>query len=118
MWIAFMAMAFGGVALITVGWLGWQGRLKRQGFAGIRTPYAMASDEQWMAVHKHGSPYMIFGGVAALAMCLSLLPFAIAGQLPNAFATTMALLIAGLVLLSALASWWYGVRGAKAELGS
>ena len=117
MWIAFIAMAFGGIALVTVGWLGWQGRLKRQGVAGIRTPYSMASDERWYAVHKHGAPAMIFGGVAAVAMSLALLPFSIAGQLPNAFAATMALIIAAIVLISALISWRTGVSGAKAELG-
>ncbi len=117
MWIAFMAMAFGGMALVSIGWMGWQGRLKRQHWAGIRTRYSMANDEQWFAVHRHGAMYMIFGGVAALAMSLSLLPFAIAGQLPDAFAVTMALIIAAVVLLSAMMSWLKGVSGAKAELG-
>lgn len=117
MWVAFMLMAFGGIALVTVGWLGWQGRLKRQGFAGIRTPYSMASNERWYAVHRHGAPPMIFGGVAIVAMSLALLPFAIAGQLPEAFAATMALVMAMVLLVAALASWRMGVKGAKAELG-
>ena len=117
MWVSFMAMAFGGMALISIGWLGWQGRLKRQHFAGIRTRYAMANDEQWYAVHKHGAMYMIFGGVAALAMSLSLLPFAIAGQLPDAFALTMALIIAAVVLGSVVLAWSKGVSAAKRELG-
>lgn len=118
MWIAFLLMAFGGMTVSTVGWLGLQGRLKRQHWAGIRTPYSMANDEQWYAVHRHGAPYLIFGGVAALAMSLSLLPFAIAGQLPDAFSVTMALVVAAVVAASAIASWLYGVRSAKAELAS
>jgi uncharacterized membrane protein len=117
MWIAFLAMAFGGTTLMTVGWMALQGRLKRQHWAGIRTSYTMANDEQWYATHRHAAPYLIFGGVAALAMSLSLLPFALAGQLPDVFSITMALIIAAVTLFAVLTSWRSGVRGAKVELG-
>lgn len=49
-------------------------------------------------------------------MALAVLPFAIAGALPNAFAT--AILIAGafVILIAALSSWFFGVKTAKAHL--
>ncbi|MCC7089246.1 MAG: SdpI family protein [Chloroflexi bacterium] len=116
MWVGFLVMALGAAVLTAVGWYAWLGKLPRQHFAGIRTPYTMANDEQWYATHKYGAPYLIFGGVATLAMALAVLPFAIAGALPNAFAT--AILIAGafVILIAALSSWFFGVKTAKAHL--
>ncbi len=90
MWVAFLALLVAGMALIVMGWLGLQGRLPRQAFAGIRTPYAMANDEQWEAVHRFGAPWMVFGGVACVAGSLALLPFSLAGELPGAFSATAA----------------------------
>ncbi len=117
MWIAFLVMTLAAAIITVVGWYAWLGKLPRQGFAGIRTPYTMANDEQWYAAHRYGAPYLIFGGVAVLAVGLATLPFAIAGSLPGAFSATVLLASAGVLLIAALASWFYGVRGAKAHLG-
>ncbi len=117
MWVGFLVMMLGGALLTAVGWVAWLGKLPRQYIVGIRTPYTMATDEQWFATHKYGAPYLIFGGVATLAMSLAVLPFAIAGAVPTAFASAV-LLVATLVVLSAaLCSWYFGVRAAKAHLG-
>lgn len=117
MWFAYLVMTLGAAAVTIVGWYAWLGKLPRQGFAGIRTPYTMANDEQWYAAHRYGAPYLIFGGVAVLAVGLAALPFAIAGSLPVAFSVTVLLACAAVLLGAAFASWYYGVRGAKAHLG-
>jgi hypothetical protein len=76
----------------------------------------MANDEQWKAVHRYGAPYMIFGGVAALAGTLAMLPFAIAGRLPDAFSAAVLLVLAVVLGSTALLSWQFGVRAAKRSL--
>ena len=116
MWVGFLVMLIGSSALVAVGWYGWQEKLPRQYWAGIRTKYTLANDEQWKAVHRIGAPYMIFGGVAAFAGALAALPFAISGDLPDTFAASVLAALAVLIGLTALLSWLLGVRGAKASL--
>jgi len=117
MWALFLVLLAGSVVVCVVGWLALQGKLPRQHWAGIRTPYSLANDEQWFAVHRYGAPYLVFGGVAVFSMAAALLPFSLAGKLPPGFSFA-ALLAAALVMVgSALLSWRMGVRGAKAALG-
>ena len=116
MWFVLIVMLFASMALILVGWQGWQEKLPRQHWAGIRTPYAMANDEQWKLVHRYGSPYMIFGGVAVFAGSLALLPFAIAGVLPEAFTAAAVIGFSIILFVSAIVSWRKGVSGAKSAL--
>lgn len=116
MWFGFLVMALGAAVITVVGWYAWLGKLPRQHIAGIRTPYTMANDEQWYAVHKYGAPYLIFGGVATLAISLAVLPFAIAGALPEAFSAAVLLASAFVILIAALCSWYFGVKAAKAHL--
>ncbi len=116
MWIGFVVMLIASAALIAVGWYGWQEKLPRNNFAGIRTRYTLANDEQWKAVHRLGAPYMIFGGVAAFAGALAMFPFAISGNLPDAFAASVLAALAVLIGLTALLSWQLGMRAAKATL--
>ena len=118
MWIGFLVVLFASMAVIVVGWLGWQKRLKRNNFAGIRTPYTMANDEQWEAVHHFGAPYMILGGVAAFSAALAMFPFAVAGVLPDAFSASVLLVIALVIGVSGLVSWRKGVKAAKAHLAA
>lgn len=117
MWFAFLVLALAAVAVILIGWYGWLGKLPRQHIAGIRTPYTMRSDEHWNAVHRYGSPYLIFGGVAVLAISLAVFPFAVGGALPGTFSAAVALAAALVMLGAVLASWYFGVRAAKAQLG-
>lgn len=117
MWVGILVMTLGAAVVTLVGWYSWLGKLPRQGFAGIRTPYTMANDEQWYAAHRYGAPYLIFGGVACVAVGLAALPFAIAGELPEVFGTTLVLASAGTLLVAALSSWYFGVKAAKTHLG-
>lgn len=116
MWVAFLAILVASGLIIFIGLRGLQEKVPRQRWAGIRTPYSMANDEQWKAVHRYGSPYLIFGGVAAFATSLAMFPFALAGKLPDGFAVGVVLAAALLLVGSALLSWVLGVRGAKASL--
>ena len=115
MWVAFLVVLLGSGGLIVVGWLWLLERLPRQHWAGIRTHYSLANDEQWNAVHRFGAPYLVLGGAAAFAGALALLPFAIAGSLPTSFALASLAAFVLLVGISALL-WRNGTRGAKAHL--
>lgn len=117
MWIGFLVILIASLAITAVGWYGWQEKLPRNNFAGIRTRYTMANDEQWKAVHRLGAPYMIFGGVAAFAASLAMLPFALFADIPQTFAASVLLAIAILIGGTGLMSWQLGIRGAKRQLG-
>lgn len=117
MWVVFLIVLTGSALVTVVGWRAIQEKLPRQSWAGIRTPYSMANDEQWYAVHRYGGPYMVFGGVASFAAALAMLPFSLAGKLPDSFSTAVVIAIALVLGGSALLSWVMGVRGAKAALG-
>lgn len=117
MWAVLVLELAGGLVLGWVGWLALTGKLHWQRFAGIRTGYTLSSDQRWEAVHRHGGPYLVFGAVAAVAAALALLPFAIAGALPQRFTVGAVLAIAVVVVGSALLAWRIGESRARAELG-
>lgn len=117
MWLAFLIVMLGSALVTVLGWRALQEKLPRQYWAGIRTPYSLANDEQWYAVHRYGAPYLIFGGVATFAAAAAMLPFSLAGKLPNGFSAAVLLAAALVMGGSALLSWAMGVRGAKAALG-
>jgi len=116
MWVGLLVVLLASAIVTVVGWWAWQEKLPRQHWAGIRTPYAMANDEQWKAVHRFGAPYMIFGGVASFSAALAVLPFSIAGVLPEVFAAGVMLACAIILGVTAIMSWQFGVRAAKAHL--
>ena len=105
-----------GAAVVTlVGWLGLVGKLPRNGWAGIRTPYTMSSNERWNATHRAGGAVMLLGSIAALAAGLAFLPFALAGKLADALTASIVIAVAVLLFLSAIAGWLYGTARAKAQ---
>ena len=115
--IALGLVAAAGLGCVVLGWLGLVGKLPRNGFAGIRTPYTMKSDQHWYAAHRYGAPMLIFGGVAVLMTGLAFFPFSLAGKLPDGLAAAVSITMTGLLVVSAIASWRVGVKGAKRELG-
>ncbi|MBE7517798.1 MAG: SdpI family protein [Thermoflexaceae bacterium] len=114
--VALLVMTLAGVIVVTLGWLGLQGKLPRNHVAGIRTPYTMRSDETWYATHRHGGPILIFAGVAAVSAGLALVPFAAAGAVSDSLTAATALAMAAVLLMAALGSWLIGTRRARAEL--
>jgi uncharacterized membrane protein len=104
--------------LTVVGFLGLTGKLPRNGWVGIRTPYSMRSDEHWMITHREGAAYLIFAGVAAFAAGAAFVPFAIAGKIGDGLATGVLLGQAAVILVGALASWLVGTSRARRQLGA
>lgn len=49
-------------------------RLRRNGVAGIRTPWTLASDENWARTHRFGGQLACVGGVLAVVTSLAGLP--------------------------------------------
>lgn len=114
--VGMVLVTFGGLLLVVFGWLSLVQKLPRNGFAGIRTPYTMRSDENWYATHRAAAPLLIFGGVAIFMAGLAFFPFTLAGKVSNglAAAVTMALIV--VLLADVLAAWQLGVRSARSSL--
>jgi uncharacterized membrane protein len=115
-WVLLVATTGAG-AVVVVAWLGMTGKLPRNRIAGIRTPYTLSSDERWLATHRAGGPFLVLGAVAAFAIGLALLPFALAGELGDAFVAAGLSAMAVLVVASALAAWIFGTRSARGLVG-
>lgn len=111
--VALLLVFLGSLTVLMVGILGLIGKLPRNSWAGIRTPYTMSSDENWVKVHQMGSPIMIFGAVAALAASMAFLPFALAGKIDDPLIAIVALASAVILGASAIAAWLVGVARAK-----
>lgn len=56
-----------GGALITVGLLGWQRRLPRNRFAGIRTPATLRTDAAFSAANRVAAPPVLAAGAVCAA---------------------------------------------------
>lgn len=62
-----------GAALLTVGLLGWRGRLPRNRFAGIRTPATLRSDAAFAVANRVAAPPVLAAGaICATAGALAL----------------------------------------------
>jgi uncharacterized membrane protein len=112
--LALAIVTFASGVLVLVGSMALLGRLHRNFVAGIRTRYALASDENWDRTHRAAAPLLIFGGVAGLMAGLAFLPFAAAGVLSNGVAFAACLAIAILLAASAIVGWLVGSRSARA----
>lgn len=60
-------LVLAGVALLSVGVLGWRGLLPRNRFAGVRTPASLRSDAAFAAANRVAAPPVL----AAAAVCLT-----------------------------------------------
>lgn len=61
-------LALPGLVLIGLGLLARNGRLPRNGVAGIRTQALMASKRAWRAGHYAVAPIFVLGGAASVAL--------------------------------------------------
>ncbi len=99
MWLLTATLGFGGVAILVIGRLGVQGRLRRNRWAGIRSSWATATDETWLVAHKAaGGTFMLSGAV--VVMLAAVLP--VVGDDSEAWANTVALLCCGVMLVGSL----------------
>ena len=62
-----MVLLIAAVALLTVGILGWQRRLPRNRFAGIRTPATLRSDDAFSAANRVAAPTVVAAGAVCAA---------------------------------------------------
>lgn len=116
MTLVILLALLGAMALVFLGWLGLIGRLPPNHFAGIRTPFTRQSDQHWYATHREAGSILILGGVAVVAGALALLPFAVAGSLPDTFAAVAVVTMAAILLVSVVAAWLIGTRRARTRL--
>ena len=103
MWIGFLLVLLAAGLLTWVGWRAWQETIRRQ--RALVANNALPNDDPLEGVNRYGAPYMIFGGVAAFAGALSMLPFALAGSLPTAFGISAIVALAVVVLAAGLLGW-------------
>jgi uncharacterized membrane protein len=58
-----------GVLLMVVG--NYMGKIRRNFFLGIRTPWTLASDEVWLRTHRFGGRVWVLGGVALFLLAVT-----------------------------------------------
>jgi uncharacterized membrane protein len=75
-----------GIAIVLLGNV--LGKVKRNFWLGVRTPWTLASDRVWYATHRLAGKSMVTGGLVVLAAALAGLP---------GYVATGALLAAALV---------------------
>ncbi len=71
--IVAVLLIVGGVLVGWLGWLGRNGRLTRNAWAGIRTRTTMQSDGTWTAAHRAGGGWIIVGGIVMIATGVAML---------------------------------------------
>jgi uncharacterized membrane protein len=91
-----LIMALAGAAVLYVAELGAQGRLKRNYWAGLRTPSTLKSDEAWRAAHIAAAPGLRWAGRAALLGGIVGIAVAFMDN-PAVFATVLCLGAGGLL---------------------
>lgn len=97
-----VVMVATGVVLLATARAGADGRLRRNGLVGIRTPATMASDEAWRAGHVAAEPATRWAGWVAIASGVpALLPVAVGvgvGSVLAGSAAVLALVVRGAVV--------------------
>ncbi|MCX6364408.1 MAG: SdpI family protein [Actinobacteria bacterium] len=89
---------FFGLLLAGTGGLGMTGRLPKNDWFGIRMHVVMSSDAAWLAGHHAGGPWLLAGGLVALAAGVALLvvwPDAVTGARITTVSLSAAFVLAG-----------------------
>lgn len=97
--VALLAVA--GVALLSVGVLGWRGLLPRNRVAGVRTPASLRSDAAFRAANRVAAPPIVAAGVVCAtggALCFAATGAVLAVVAGITGASTLLLVVAGGVL--------------------
>lgn len=96
-----------GLLLAITGVLGMTGRLPKNDWFGIRMHVVMSSDAAWLAGHRAGGPWLLGGGLVALAAGMTLLvvhPDAVTGARLATVSLTVVFLLAGVAAWRAQAA--------------
>jgi uncharacterized membrane protein len=105
--VTLFAPFFFGLLLAVTGMLGMTGRLPKNDWFGIRMHVVMSSDAAWLAGHRAGGPWLLAGGLVALAAGVGLLvarPDATTGSRVVTLSLLAALLLAGVAAWRAQAA--------------
>jgi len=70
--LTLLAPFFFGLVLTVTGLLGTMGRLPKNDWFGIRMHVVMSSDSAWLAGHRAGGPWLLAGGLMAVAAGVTL----------------------------------------------
>lgn len=62
-----VTLSLAGLLLLWFGWKGSTESSPMSGWAGLRTARTMSSEKNWVIGHRAGAPFLIAGGVIALA---------------------------------------------------
>jgi uncharacterized membrane protein len=105
--LTLFAPFFFGLLLAVTGVLGMTGWLPKNDWFGIRMHVVMRSDAAWLAGHRAGGPWLLAGGLVALAAGVTLLVFradTVTGARLAAVSLTVAFLLAGVAAWRAQAA--------------
>ena len=105
--VTLFAPFFFGLLLAVTGVLGMTGRLPKNDWSGIRMHVVMSSDAAWLAGHRAGGPWLLGGGLVALAAGVTLLVFrpdAVTGGRLVTVSLTVAFLLGGVAAWRAQAA--------------
>lgn len=105
-----------GLVITAVGVFSLLGKIPPNHVAGIRTRYSLASDQNWYATQRAGSPWLIFGGIAVAVAGLAFVPFVFAGKLSQVPATIVTIALLALLIITALGAWVFGEWGARHDV--
>jgi uncharacterized membrane protein len=111
--LTFVAIA--GFAITFLGYLGLVGKLPPNGYAGIRTPFTMATSENWYDTHRAAAPIMMFGGILVFAIAMAFVPFAFSGQVSGTVGLVVVIVCGILTVTTAALAWYAGTSYAAAR---
>ena len=85
-----------GILFIVIG--NFMPKVRRNSSLGVKTPWALADDENWYATHRFAGKVWCFGGILMLPLCF----------LPSVWGfVVMFVAIFALALSPAVYSWWF-----------
>jgi uncharacterized membrane protein len=115
MGVVFVVIGMGGLGVAYVGFAGLLGRLRPNHWAGIRTGFTRASEQNWTDVHRAAGVVFLLGAMPVVAAGFAFAPFAFAGKIGDTLAIVVA--VAGVMVLvgTVMAAWIAGTSYAAAR---
>jgi uncharacterized membrane protein len=107
-WLGLLWLVAGSV-MAAVGWLGSNGKLRRNHWAGIRLPSTMASDDAWTAAHDEGGRWLAGGGGLVAVIGLLLIAF----RPVDTSTAAISIVLAFFMLVTVIGAAAVGSRAAK-----
>lgn len=112
-WMGAVWLALGAL-MAAIGWLGTNGRLRHNHWAGIRLPSTVASEEAWAAAHNEGSRWLAGGGGLVAVTGLLMMVF----QPDDATTAAISIVLAFFMVVTVVGAAAVGSRAAKKATSS